>query len=131
MMNFYDAGQMLRITRERAGLTQTQLAKQLGMGRAVISRVENGMFGDFSIRKYERISNLLGLTLTVGSFPPLPTLDDVMDENGRLHEQTHPPDKIPWTRCEVSLDERQLRALLANGEKASKALRSMAVAEEG
>lgn len=77
-MNFYSSGRRIREARKLAGLTQHQLAEQLGMGQATISLIENGMFQEIGIRKYAKLCAILGLTMDVAPFPSLPTLGETI-----------------------------------------------------
>lgn len=50
-----------RSWRERAGLTQQELADRVQMDRSVLSRVESGR-RSVSVRQFARLADALGLT---------------------------------------------------------------------
>jgi predicted transcriptional regulator/DNA-binding XRE family transcriptional regulator len=56
-------GQSLRALRERAGLTQTDVATRLAVGQAAISKIENR--GDVQISSLKRYVEALGATLRI------------------------------------------------------------------
>jgi transcriptional regulator with XRE-family HTH domain len=64
-MNLIETGAQIREAREKAGLTQAQVARRLGMSRATISKVENGIIEELGVRKLARVSDLLGLEITI------------------------------------------------------------------
>lgn len=64
-MNFAETGIVIRDARKQAGLTQAELAGRLGMSRATISQLENGVIGDLGIRKLAQIGDRLGLAITI------------------------------------------------------------------
>ncbi|MFM7554196.1 MAG: helix-turn-helix domain-containing protein [Verrucomicrobiota bacterium] len=64
-MNLTETGEVLRSARRAAGLTQAELARRLGMSRATLSQLENGVIGDLGIRKVAMICDRLGLEILV------------------------------------------------------------------
>jgi len=64
-MNLAETGEILRSARRTAGLTQAELARRLGMSRATLSQLENGVIGDLGIRKVALICDHLGLEILV------------------------------------------------------------------
>ena len=64
-MNLTETGEILRSARRTAGLTQAELARRLGMSRATLSQLENGVIGDLGIRKVALICDRLGLEILV------------------------------------------------------------------
>ena len=64
-MNLTETGEILRNARRTAGLTQAELARRLGMSRATLSQLENGVIGDLGIRKVALICDRLGLEILV------------------------------------------------------------------
>lgn len=64
-MSLTEIGEILRNARRTAGLTQAELARRLGMSRATLSQLENGVIGDLGIRKVALICDRLGLEILV------------------------------------------------------------------
>jgi len=64
-MNFAATGMLIRKARERAGLTQAEVARRLGMSRATISRLENGVAEELGVRKLSLACDLVGLELAI------------------------------------------------------------------
>lgn len=60
-----DIGQQIRINRKLSKITQSELAKSLGMSRTTISQIESGTAQEIGVRKLLRILNFLGLELRV------------------------------------------------------------------
>lgn len=58
-------GEMLKLARELKGLTGTELAKQSGVSRTFISKLENG-YSNVSIETIESIANALGYSVVIG-----------------------------------------------------------------
>lgn len=85
-MDFVDLGQKLRAARVRAGLTQTDVARPLGMSRATISQLENGTIQDLGVRKLVRLCQRLGLELQVSEHRR-PTLNEAYEENRRQRQE--------------------------------------------
>jgi transcriptional regulator with XRE-family HTH domain len=59
---------MLRYARQRAGLTQRQLAERAGVPQATVGRIEGGLVAPRT-DTMERLLRAAGLELTVGSRP--------------------------------------------------------------
>ncbi len=76
-----EIGQLIGKTRKRKKLTQTQLASQLGMSRATISKIENGTIPEIGIRKVLSLCAALGLELVAQEKTKRPTLQQLMKEN--------------------------------------------------
>lgn len=57
-------GALLQSEREKAGLTQTELARRIGTTKTAISRVENGG-RDVRFSTIERIAHALGRVVTI------------------------------------------------------------------
>lgn len=79
-MDFAQTGLMIRDARKQAGLTQAELARRLGMSRATISQLENGVIGDLGIRKLAQIGDRLGLEIVIRPRRPL-TLHEAYARN--------------------------------------------------
>lgn len=79
-MNMQEIGAALRAARKKQGLTQAQLANELGMSRATISGIETGQILEIGIRKVVRICGRLGVELAVVARRPYPTLQELRQE---------------------------------------------------
>lgn len=80
-MNFAEAGESIRSARRKAGTTQAELAKSLGMSRATISRIENGVIEELGVRKLAQLCDRLGLEITVRPRQAVPTLHEAYARN--------------------------------------------------
>lgn len=80
-----EIGAALRAARKKRGLTQAQLAEELGMSRATISGIETGQILEIGIRKVLRMCGSLGVELAVVERRPYPTLQELRQE--QLHAQ--------------------------------------------
>ena len=78
-MSIEELGQTIRRLRREQGLTQAELAAQTGISRATVSGIENNTVLELGIRKYEKILNVLGHTLTRKPRASRPTLDDLKE----------------------------------------------------
>lgn len=85
-MDFVDLGEKLRAARVRAGLSQTDVARPLGMSRATISDLENGTIKELGVRKLSRLCQRLGLDLYVSEHRR-PTLQEAYEENRRQRQE--------------------------------------------
>ena len=56
-------GQRLRRFRERAGLSQHELARRSGVSRSAIAGVETGDRGDLSLENTIKVADALGITI--------------------------------------------------------------------
>lgn len=79
-MDFAQTGLVIRDARKQAGLTQAELARRLGMSRATVSQLENGVIADLGIRKLAKIGDRLGLEIVVRPRRPL-TLHEAYARN--------------------------------------------------
>jgi transcriptional regulator with XRE-family HTH domain len=64
-MRIQELGKVVRSARNARGLTQAQLAADVGLSRNTLNRLENGLFPDLGVRKAEAILEKLGMELTV------------------------------------------------------------------
>ncbi|MBU0653352.1 MAG: helix-turn-helix transcriptional regulator [Proteobacteria bacterium] len=70
-------GRSIREARKREGLTQAEVAKAVGIGRAALSRLESGAIREMGIRKIVRVLNFLDLELTTRARGAPPTLEEL------------------------------------------------------
>jgi len=64
-----EVAEMLLAARERAGLTQAQLAQRIGTKQPVIARLEDADYDGHSLTMLQRIATALGLRLEVRLAP--------------------------------------------------------------
>lgn len=79
-MNFSETGLLIRNARRQACMTQADLATRLGMSRATISQLENGVIAELGVRKLARICDRLGLEVAIRERRPL-TLHEAYARN--------------------------------------------------
>lgn len=65
----------LRVLRQRAGLSQTELAKKLGTSQNAVSRIENPQYGKASISTLRKVASYFNVGLIV-RFAPLSEIAD-------------------------------------------------------
>lgn len=73
-------GQKIRQERKKLKISQSQLAKSLGMSRTTIGQIENGTVPEIGVRKLIRILEFLGLELRVRAAGLPPTLEELREE---------------------------------------------------
>jgi len=78
---------MIREARRKAGLTQAELAKSLGMSRATISQLETGVIVELGVRKLGQICDRLGLEVAVQPRRAQLTLSEAYARNRAEREQ--------------------------------------------
>lgn len=81
-MDWVAVGELIREARRKAGFTQAALAKAMGMSRATISRLENGVLEELGVRKLVNVCDRLGLELILRERRPL-TLHETYEKNRR------------------------------------------------
>ena len=64
-MNLLDLGERIRTLRKQKGLTQAELAKEAGISRATLSKLENGLIAQISVVTLAEILNALGYELDI------------------------------------------------------------------
>lgn len=76
----FEIGNEIRKERKHRKISQEQMAKVLGMGRATISQIESGIVPEIGVRKLIRILDYLGLELRVRPAGLPPTLDELRED---------------------------------------------------
>lgn len=76
-------GKIIREERKRLKISQSQLAKSLGMSRTTIGQIENGTVPEIGVRKLIRIMEYLGLELRVRPAGKPPTLEELREEENQ------------------------------------------------
>ena len=79
-MTLPEIGRAVKEARQRAALTQSRLAQASGLSRLTIVHLENGVLSDLGVRKLERVLAVLDLEIVLRHASPLPTLDDLAEE---------------------------------------------------
>ncbi len=79
-MILQEIGPLLKSARERAELSQAQLARPLGMSRATISALENGRCVEIGFAKLAALFELVGLEITIAPRKSRPTIDELRAE---------------------------------------------------
>lgn len=77
----FEIGQHIRKERKKRKISQEHLANLLGMSRATISQIENGIIQDIGVRKLFRILEVLDLEVKVRPAGSPPTLDELQAES--------------------------------------------------
>ena len=85
-MNLIESGALIREARRKANLTQAEVARRLGMSRATISKVENGIVEELGVRKLARVCELLGLEISIRT-RCAPTLHEVYEKNRKQRRE--------------------------------------------
>lgn len=80
VMQLSDLGPLFKAARQRAGLSQAELAAPLGMSRATISSIESGRCIEIGFAKLTALLERLGLQITVTPRVSRPTIDDLRAE---------------------------------------------------
>jgi len=78
-MLFY-IGKEIRQARKNRKVSQTKLAKALGMSRTTIGQIENGSVQEIGVRKLIRVLEFLGLELRVRPAGRPPTMEELREE---------------------------------------------------
>ncbi len=88
-MDLFEIGAALRAARTSGPkkLSQQDVATATGIGRATLSRIENGTIEEIGIRKIMRLCEFLGVTLAITPEDMPPTLDDLVKEHQVLRTQ--------------------------------------------
>jgi transcriptional regulator with XRE-family HTH domain len=73
-------GREIRQARKNRKVSQSDLAKSLGMSRTTIGQIENGTVGEIGVRKLIRVLEFLGLELSVRPAGRPPTMEELREE---------------------------------------------------
>ena len=84
-MRMDEFGSQIREYRKKAGLTQRQLAVELGMSNVTISRIEDGSVSEIGIRKFSRMCRRIGLEIQLMPSKGIPQLADALAANKAKH----------------------------------------------
>lgn len=79
-MQLTDIGPLLKAARQKAKLSQEQLASPLGMSRATISALEGGRCEEIGFAKLAALLDMVGLELSVAPRKGRPTIEDLRAE---------------------------------------------------
>ena len=64
-LNLLEIGKQIKILRKERGYTQEEFAKLIGISRATLSKLENGIFSKVSAVVLENALSTLGYGLTI------------------------------------------------------------------
>jgi transcriptional regulator with XRE-family HTH domain len=87
-MDLMTIGALFKKARRQSRLTQSALAKALGMSRATLSALESGRCEEIGVRKLTALLESVGLELAVAPRRGRPTLDELRAR--RRHEEDTP-----------------------------------------
>lgn len=73
-------GAQIKAARKLRKVSQSEMARALGMSRTTIGQIENGTVQDIGVRKLIRILEYLELELRVRPSGRPPTLDELLEE---------------------------------------------------
>ena len=76
-------GKQIRQARKSRKVSQSELAKALGMSRTTIGQIESGTVQEIGVRKLIRVLEFLGLELSVRPVSRPPTLEELREEEIR------------------------------------------------
>lgn len=79
-----DLGSRIALLRKKQGLSQSELARQAGVSRAMISDLETGQLRDPGVRKVLMVLKALGMGVKIARLSP-PTLDELLAEQDEIH----------------------------------------------
>jgi predicted XRE-type DNA-binding protein len=92
MKTIADLGNELQQLRQKAKMTQNQVAEATGMRQEAVSRFESGRGSDFSVGKLLRLAQAMGYDVQFVPLRSRPTLSDVLAET-RASANTGPTSK--------------------------------------
>jgi len=70
-----DLGKRIKTLRKEKGLSQEKLAKEVGISRVTLSKLENGYFANVSIATLDNVLSILGYELELQVKNPFVTLE--------------------------------------------------------
>ncbi len=76
-MRLTEVGPLLKSARRAAGLSQTEIARPLGMSRTTVSALETGQCEEVGFQKLVALLESVGLEVTIAPRKGRPTLDDL------------------------------------------------------
>jgi transcriptional regulator with XRE-family HTH domain len=76
----FNIGKEIRQARKNRKISQSDLAKALGMSRTTIGQIENGTVGEIGVRKVIRVLEFLGMELRIQPKGRPPTLEELREE---------------------------------------------------
>jgi len=77
-----EIGRLLALQRKKLGIKQKDLARDAGIPRASLSRLENGRLPEFGVRKLMSLLTVLELELDVRTVGAAGNLDELRKELG-------------------------------------------------
>ena len=83
MLRALDSGRLLRTARERAGLSQRELARRAGTAQSVIARIELGLTRP-AAENLERLLDAAGFHLSVSLVPRPAATTHMLDDVARI-----------------------------------------------
>ena len=82
MKSLGELGQQVAVRRKGRGLTQAELARQTGLSRELIARLEGGKVTEFGARKLLAVLAVLGLEMNFIEAGTSGSLDELRRERG-------------------------------------------------
>lgn len=79
-MDFQGLGQFVKQSRKAQGISQQQMADDLGFARATLSGFESGRVADIGLRKVLNMFDYLQLELSPQTASSLPTFESLIAE---------------------------------------------------
>ena len=79
-MNLVEIGHLIATARKKRKLTQSELAREAGIGRTTLSLIENGSINEIGINKIIALGELLGFEVAIQEKSSRPTLQQLLAE---------------------------------------------------
>ena len=70
-----DLGKRIKILRKEKSLSQEKLAKEVGISRVTLSKLENGYLANVSIATLDKVLSILGYELELAVKNPFVSID--------------------------------------------------------
>jgi transcriptional regulator with XRE-family HTH domain len=86
MTTLADIADMLKEARNRADLTQTELARRAGVARLTVARMETLANGDMSVSALVRLLDAAGFDLKLSPHGHARTLEDILAEQREIKD---------------------------------------------